>query len=91
MRFMVRAREFRIAHADAHYAAAASRNQRELAVRLKDQSVSISLDDNHLIKVGKPGCPVTAAERGWRVLVGHDTTLEVKVTMISLEWISLPW
>ena len=37
----------------------------------------VSLDDKHRIKVGEPGFPVAAAERGRRVLVGRGTTFEV--------------
>ena len=37
----------------------------------------VSLDDKHRIKVGEPGFPVAAAERGRRVLVNRDTTFEV--------------
>ena len=68
IRFMVQARQFRKTHPDAHYAAALFRYQRELAVLLRDHSVFVSLDDKHRIKVGEPGFPVAAAERGRRVL-----------------------
>lgn len=77
VRFMIQARQFHKTHADAHYAAAVFRNQRELALHLKDHSVFVSLDDKHRIKVGEPGYPIAAAERGRRVLVGRDATFEV--------------
>lgn len=37
----------------------------------------MSLDDKHRIKVGEPGFPVAAAERGRRVLSSRDATFEV--------------
>ena len=77
VRFMVQARQFRKTRPDVHYATALFRYQRELAVRFKDHSMFVSLDDKHRIKVGKPGFPVAAAERGRRVLVGHDSSFEV--------------
>ena len=77
VRFMVQARQFRKTHPDAHYAAALFRYQRELAVQFKDHSVFFSLDDKHRVKVGEPGFPVAAAERGRRVLVGHDSAFQV--------------
>ena len=77
MWFMVQARQFCKTHADTHYYAAVIWNQCELAVRLKDHSVMVLLDDKHRIKVGEPGYPVAAAERGRRVLVVRDTTFEV--------------
>ena len=75
--FMVQARQFRKSHPDAHYAAALFRYQRELAVCLRDNSVFLSLDNKHRMKVGEPGFPVAAAERGRRVLVGRNTTFAV--------------
>ena len=35
-------------------------------------SILVSVDDKHRCKVGEPGYPVAAAERGRRVLVGCD-------------------
>ena len=77
VRFMVQARQFRKSHPDSHYAAALYRYQRELAVLLRDHSIFLSLDDKHRMKVGEPGFPVAAAERGRRVLVGRDTAFAV--------------
>ena len=37
----------------------------------------ISLDDKHQIKLGEPGRPNAAVERGKRVLVGRNETIEV--------------
>ena len=37
----------------------------------------VCIDDKHCLKVGEPGYPVAAAERGKRVLVRAGTTFEV--------------
>jgi len=37
----------------------------------------VSIDDKHRLKVGEPGFPVAAAERGRRVMVRAGTTFEV--------------
>lgn len=37
----------------------------------------LSIDDKHRLKVGEPGFPVAAAERGRRVMVRSGTTFEV--------------
>lgn len=46
-------------------------------MRFKDHSVFFSLDDKHRVKVGEPGFPVAAVERGRRVLVGRDSAFHV--------------
>ena len=50
---------------------------REYAVLHRDQCRLISLDDKHRIKIGEPGFPVAAAERGKQVLVGPGETFAV--------------
>lgn len=40
-------------------------------------TVFFLLDDKHRVKVGEPGFPVAAAERGRRVLVGRDSAFQV--------------
>ena len=77
IRFMVQARQFRKTHPDTHYAAALFKYQRECAVLFRDDCAFLCLDDKHRVKVGEPGFPVAAAERGRRVLVAHDSTFEV--------------
>ena len=77
VKFMVQARQFRKTHEDAHYAAGIFRYQRELAVHLREHATFVSLDDKHRVKVGEPGLPVAAAERGKRVLVSRDSSFEV--------------
>jgi len=37
----------------------------------------VSIDDKHRLKVGEPGYPVAAVERGRRVMVKTGTTFEV--------------
>ena len=52
---------------------------REYAVLHRDQCRLVSLDDKHRIKIGEPGFPVAAAERGKQVLVGPGETFAVGV------------
>ena len=65
---------FRKDHPDAHYWAALYRYQRELAVKFRDNSTFISIDDKHRIKVGKPGYSVAA---GRQVIVSRTKTFAV--------------
>ena len=74
---MVQKRQFRKTHDDEHYAAALYRYMREYAIKLKDHCTMVSIDDKHRMKVGEPGFPVAAAERGRRVMVRSGTTFEV--------------
>ena len=77
IRFMVQGRQFQKTHPDTHYAAALFKYQRECAVLFRDDCAFLCIDDKHRVKVGEPGFPVTAAERGRRVLVVRDSTFEV--------------
>ena len=70
---MVQARQFRKSHPDSHYAAALFRYQREFAIKFKSHSNFVCLDDKHRAKVGEPGFPVAAVERG----VGLDSSMQV--------------
>ena len=54
-----------------HYCAALILYQRELAVKYRELSVFICIDDKHRIEVGKPGYPVAAVERGRQVIVSQ--------------------
>ncbi len=47
------------------------------AVLNREISLFISLDDKHKVKVGEPGNPVAAVERGRRVIVNGQDTLVV--------------
>ncbi|XP_071947398.1 uncharacterized protein [Antedon mediterranea] len=69
IKFMVQARQFRAHHVDSHYASALFRYQKKFSIRFKEHLVFVSMDDKHTIKVGEPGCPVAAVERGKQVLV----------------------
>lgn len=74
---MIQARQFRKDHEDAHYAAAIFRYLREMAIHFRAHSTFVCMDDKHRIKVGEPGFPVAAAERGRRVLVSRNANFEV--------------
>ena len=74
---MVQARQFRKSHPDAHYASALFHYQREFAVKFKSYTTFICVDDKHRAKVGEPGSPVAAAERGRCIIVGLDSSMEV--------------
>jgi hypothetical protein len=74
VKMMVQKRQFRFSHPDSHYCAAIFRYMREYAVLNRNISLFVSLDDKHKVKVGEPGNPVAAVERGRRVIVnGQDT------------------
>ena len=77
LKFMVQPRQFRASHPDAHYASTLFRYLREFAVRYHEHTTFVCQDDKHTIKVGEPGCPVAAVERGKAVLVGVDQKLVV--------------
>ena len=74
---MIQKRQFRKSHQDEYYAAAVFRYLREYAIKLKENCTLVCIDDKHRLKVGEPGFPVAAAERGRRVLVRPGTTFEV--------------
>ena len=75
--FMVQSRQFRHTHIDSHYASALFRYEREFAICYRQFSTFICQDDKHTIKVGEPGCPVAAVDRGKAVLVGLNEKLVV--------------
>jgi len=62
---------------DEHYCAAIFRYLREYALHFRSESLLICLDDKHRMKCGKPGFPVAAAERGWRVIVSLNEEFQV--------------
>ena len=72
MKFMVQTRQLRKTHEDSHYAATIFRYQREMAVKFREYSCFVSLDDKHRISVGEPGYPVAAVDRGKRVIVARN-------------------
>ena len=59
-----------------HYASAIYRYEKEFAIRFREHLSFLSLDDKHTIKIGEPGCPVAAVERGKSVLVAMGKRLE---------------
>ena len=65
------------AHIDARYASAPFRYEREVAVQYAEYTTFVSLDDKHFIKVGEPGFPIAAVERGKKVLVSLQKKFEV--------------
>jgi hypothetical protein len=60
-----------------HYASALFRYEKEFAVKFCEITNFIFLDDKHCCKVGEPGFPVAAVERGKKVVVSKDTTFSV--------------
>lgn len=77
VKMMVQKRQFRKTHVDEHYCAAIFRYLREYALKFRDGSMVICLDDKHRLKVGEPGFPVAAAERGRRVIVSLQEEFHV--------------
>lgn len=75
--FMVQKRQFWKSHEDEHYAAATFCYLREYTILLRDQCTMVCIDDKHRLKVGEPGFPVAAAERGRRVIVRAGTSFKV--------------
>ena len=69
---MVQNRQLHCNHIDLHYASALFRYLKELAIKYKDDAYLIFIDDKHRCKVGEPGYPVAAVERGRQVLVAHN-------------------
>ena len=74
---MVQTRQLRAYHPDVHYASALFRYEKEFAVKFSKITNLIFLDDKHRCKVGEPGFPVAAIERGKKVVVSKDTIFSV--------------
>ena len=77
VKYMVQARQFRANHPDAHYASALFRNQRAFSIQFSSFSKYVFLDDKHHCKIGEPGLPVAAIDRGKRVIVSLDKKFAV--------------
>jgi hypothetical protein len=77
LKFMVQTRQLRAYHIDTHYASALFRYEKEFAVRFREITNLVFLDDKHRCKVGEPGFPVAAVDRGKKVVVSKDTTFVV--------------
>ena len=69
IKHMVQSRQFRHTHIDCHYASALFRYEKEFAIKFRSFTSFVCQDDKHSIKVGEPGYPVAAVERGKQVLV----------------------
>src|SRR6266516_3924611 len=77
LKFMVQTRQLRAYHMDTHYASALFRYEKEFAVKFREITNLVFLDDKHRCKVGEPGFPVAAVDRGKKVVVSKDTTFAV--------------
>ena len=77
LKFMVQTRQLRAFHPDVHYASALFRYEKEFVIKFQKITNFVFLDDKHRCKVGKPGFPVAAVERGKKVVVSKDTTFAV--------------
>src|SRR6266540_392748 len=77
LKFMIQTRQLRAYHPNAHYASALFCYEKEFAVKFHKITNFVFLDDKYRYKVGEPGFPVTAVERGKKVVVNKDTTFAV--------------
>ncbi|GES90525.1 hypothetical protein GLOIN_2v1782174 [Rhizophagus clarus] len=77
IKFMVQTRQLCCNYNDAHYTSALFRYQKEIVILLRENSWLIFMDDKHQCKVGKPGYPVAAVERGRQVIVSKNKTFYV--------------
>ena len=77
IRFAIQSRQHRASHPDQHYAGALFRYLHEFAVHFREHSTLAFVDDKHSCKVGDPGHPLAAVERGKKVLVALGKTFTV--------------
>ena len=77
IKFMVQSRQVNADHIDSHYCAAIFKYLRELAIKFRMHTSFVSQDDKHFVKVGEPGFPVAAVERGKQVVVSADAPFSV--------------
>lgn len=73
IKYMVQSRQLHADHIDSHYAAAIFKYMKQFAIMFHKHVTMVSLDDKHNIKVGEPGFPVAAVDRGKEVVVGTGT------------------
>ncbi|GBC01659.1 hypothetical protein RclHR1_04280016 [Rhizophagus clarus] len=74
LKFMIQVRQLHLNHIDSHYASAIFRYLKELAIKFKDHTWLVFLDDKHRCKIEELGHPVAAIERGKQVVVTtHET------------------
>ena len=69
VKFMVQARQLRKWHEDAHYCAASFCYLKGFSIKFRSYCQLIFMDDKHRCKVGEPGVPVAAVDRGKKVVV----------------------
>ena len=69
VKVMIQSRQLRVQHDDSHYCAALFKYVKEFAMKYKEHCMLLFMDDKHRCKVGEPGYPVAAVERGKRVIV----------------------
>ena len=74
---MVQSRQLSHDHPDKHYAAAVFKYLKEFAVKFREIASLVCQDDKHSMKVGEPGFPVAAVDRGKSVLVGKNAAFSV--------------
>jgi hypothetical protein len=94
VKFMVQACQLRKHHEDAHYCSALFRYLREMCIKFRDHCQLVCMDDKHKWKVGEPGLPVEAIERGKQVCVStngkkfavadHDFTKSTVIQSVTL-------
>lgn len=77
VKFQVQSRQLRKTHEDTHYASAIFRYLKEFCIKFRDFTVFVCMDDTHHCKVGEPGHPVAAVDRGKRVVVAEDKVFAV--------------
>ncbi|XP_078340082.1 uncharacterized protein LOC111130598 [Crassostrea virginica] len=77
VKFQVQSRQLRKDHIDMHYASAAFRYLKEFAVKFREFTTFVCMDDKHHCKVGEPNHPVAAVDRGKRVIVGQEKVFAV--------------
>lgn len=72
VKFMIQLRQLRKSHEDSHYCAAIFRYLKEFTIRFREHCSLFFLDDKHKCKVGEPGLPMAAVERGKKVVVSTN-------------------
>jgi hypothetical protein len=77
VKFQVQSRQLRKTRINIHYASAAFRYLKEMAVKFRDYSVLACMDGKHHCKVCEPGHPVAALDRGKRVIAAKDRVFAV--------------
>lgn len=72
VKFMIQLRQLRKDHQDSHFCAAIFRYLKEFSIQFREHCSLFFLDDKHRCKVGEPGLPVAAVERGKKVVVSTN-------------------